>query len=126
MKKINKQIAILYSLVFSTLLILNLFSVISDLVILSAIYAGVLNLINSLAAFLLFEYSFNRSNKSFLTSTLGGMAVRLLFLLGAVFICLKFLNIDKYGFILIFFIFYFILLVFEINYFRLKMDSKSS
>ncbi len=124
MIKTAKIISIFYVVIYLSAFIMYKSDVISELFLFSAIYAGVLNLLNSLAAFFLFKYSFGKSNNIFLIANLGGMGVRLLFLLIAVFIFIKFLNIDKYGFILTFFIFYFFLLIFEIYYFKNKVEKK--
>lgn len=124
MIKTAKIISIFYVIIYLSAYIMYKSDIISELFLFSTIYAGVLNLLNSVAAFFLFKYSFGKSNNIFLIANLGGMGVRLLFLLIAVFIFIKFLNIDKYGFILTFFIFYFFLLIFEINYFKNKVEKK--
>lgn len=124
MIKTAKIISIFYIVIYLSAFIMYKSGFISELFLYSAIYAGVLNLLNSLSAFFLFKYSFGKSNNIFLIANLGGMGVRLLILLLAVFIFIKFLNIDKYGFILTFFIFYFFLLIFEIYYFKNKVEKK--
>jgi len=105
------------SLVFLTL---HLFDIIEwHLVVVCFLTAGI-TLINAFFAYFLFKKSLGRPNKDFLVYNLGGMLGRMLFLLLVVFIVIKFLNIDEYAFIFLFFIFYFTSLVFEINYFRIK------
>ncbi|OGU53910.1 MAG: hypothetical protein A2V66_17050 [Ignavibacteria bacterium RBG_13_36_8] len=102
------------------------FDIISKPFLYAVHYAVIINLVNSSIAFLLCEFSFRKSNKTFLISVIGGMSIRLIILLAVIFISLEFLNIDKYGFILTFFIFYFYLLIIEINYLqnRAKTEEK--
>lgn len=90
----------------------------------ASLYAGFLNLANTGLAFLFFEKSYQKENKKFLLYNLGGMIGRMFLLLLAVIIFIKFLNIDKYGFILVFFIFYFILLGIEINHFSKRVKKR--
>jgi len=98
---------------------------ISNLFFISSIYAGILNLINALAAVQLFKISYKTGGSSFMIYNLGGLGIRLLFLLTIFVLVIKFLNIDKYGFILVFFLFYFISLVFEVIFY-LKTAKKIS
>jgi len=105
------------SLVF---LILYLLDIIEwHLVVVCFLTAGI-TLINAFFAYFLFKKSLGKPNKDFLVYNLGGMLGRMMFLLLVVFIVIKFLNIDEYAFIFLFFIFYFTSLIFEINYFRIK------
>lgn len=105
------------SLIF---LILHLFDVIEwHLVLVCFLTAGI-TLINAFFAYFLFKKSLGKPNKDFLVYNLGGMLVRMFFLLLVVFIVIKFLNVDEYAFIFLFFIFYFTSLIFEVNYFRIK------
>ena len=80
----------------------------------SSIYAGILNIINSVIAVKLFNISYKKGASSFMIYNLGGLGLRLMLLLIVFVIVIKFLNIDEYGFILIFFLFYFTSLVFEV------------
>ena len=48
---------------------------------------------------------------------LGGLSLRLFALLIIFVLVIKFLNIDKYAFILVFFLFYFITLVIEVLFY---------
>lgn len=124
--KIIKQVIILFVGLYFIILSLYYIDLISKPFLIASFYGGLLNLVNSVITFLLLEYSYGKSNKVFLISVLGGMSIRLFALLIAIFIFLGFLNIDKYGFILIFFIFYFILIVLEINYLRIRAKSKEN
>lgn len=102
---------------YGLLAILYDHELISDESLVASIYAGGLNLINSSSAIILFEKFKDKSNSLFLIAVFGGMVFRLFFILGAIVIFLKFLNIDKYGFIFVFFGLYFCLLFVEIWYF---------
>lgn len=90
----------------------------------SAIYAGVLNVINSVIAVKLFNISYKKKASSFMIYNLGGLGIRLLLLLIVFVIVIKFLNIDEYGFILIFFLFYFSSLVFEVIFYINRTQNK--
>jgi hypothetical protein len=97
--------------------------VLNEIVFITSIYAGALNIINFLAASLAFKWTLKKDNKKFLRFNLGGMGVRLFFLLCSIFILLNFLKIDIYAFILVFFVFYFVFLIVEVNYFHKSMES---
>ncbi len=86
----------------------------------ASLIALLINVPATFSAYYFFNKSLGKSNNEFLLFNLGGMLVRLFFLLIVVFIVIKFLNIDKYAFIFLFFIFYFTSLIFEVNYFRKK------
>ncbi|MCB0750393.1 MAG: hypothetical protein KDC52_02845 [Ignavibacteriae bacterium] len=118
-----KRIIVLYLLVFAVITILYFTNSISQLFVISSIYAGALNLINALAAVKLFQLSHKAGNSSFIIYNLGGLTVRLISLLIAFVIVIKFLNIDEYAFIFIFFIFYFVSLIFEV-FFYIKTVKK--
>lgn len=118
-----KRIIVLYVLVFAVITILYYTNSISQLFLTSSVYAGVLNLINAIAAVKLFQLSHKSGNSSFLIYNLGGLTIRLISLLIAFVIVIKFLNIDEYAFIFIFFIFYFVSLIFEV-FFYIKTVKK--
>ncbi len=86
----------------------------------AAIYAALLNIINISTAIILFNIGSKKSNKKFLILNFGGMLIRLLLLLSSIIIFIKLLNVHTIGFISVFFVFYFIYLIFEINYFRIN------
>ncbi len=83
-----------------------------------------LNLVNLFLALLFYDISKNKSNQLFLLLNLGGMGVRVMFLLITFTSCLIFLEIDKYAFILVFLIFYSIGIFFEVKHFNSKKDDK--
>lgn len=110
-------------MVYSFLGILHYFGKIDVLFITSALYAAILNIFNISLALVFYYLSASKSNKTFLIFNLGGMGLRLFFLLISVFIFLKFLKVDEYAFIFIFFIFYFLQLIFEIGYFNKRANN---
>jgi hypothetical protein len=122
-KTINSAIIFTIACII-TIALLYFFQIIDQLFLNSAIYAILFNIINFVAAVYLFKSSLGKSNNTFLIKNLGGMGLRLIILLLVIFISLKFLNIVRYGFILVFFIFYFVYLILEINFFRLSSINK--
>ena len=124
MKKIFNQVIIVFVIGFSILAFLYYLEFINYYFFQASLYAGFLNLANTGLAFLFFEKSYQKDNKKFLLYNLGGMIGRMFILLLSVIIFIKFLNIDKYGFILVFFIFYFVLLTIEINHFRKRVETR--
>ncbi len=106
---------------FVALYSLYQFEIIGKTTFSSGAFAIILNFINTAVAKYSYDYSYTKSNKIFMMFTLGGMFLRLIFLLVTILILLMFLNIDKYAFILIFFMFYFVLLIFEIIQYKTKV-----
>ena len=117
MSKFIRNIVIFYLLSFIVILILKNYEIITELSFYSIIYAGILNLVNVLTAVLLFHYSLKSSHSSFMILNFGGLGIRIFFLLFGFVLVIKLLNIDKYAFILVFFLFYFISLSLEVMYF---------
>jgi hypothetical protein len=120
-KKVYKQIVLIYIFVYLFIFLFYFLDTLNQNFLISTFPAGILNLLNSIAAIYAFQRGFNRSNNVFLIYTLGGMLIRLLVMLILVFLTLKYLNIDKLGFIFTLFIIYFINLILEINYFRVRI-----
>ena len=115
-----KQLLIVKFGTVSVIFLLHLFNQIEPSILYASLCAGALTLMNAIAAYFLFEQSIGKSDSLYLVYNLGGMGVRVLFLLMFVFLVIYFLKIDKYAFIFIFFIFYFTSLVLEVNYFVKK------
>ncbi|NOX17144.1 MAG: hypothetical protein GXO87_02550 [Chlorobi bacterium] len=117
---LKKEIIILISLVVLSgiaLLILSQLNLFTEAQLFAARSAVMLNFINTGLALLFFAYSKDKSNQTFLIFNLGGMVFRIFFMLTIIIILIKFLKIDIDAFILVFFIFYFSLLSYEITYF---------
>ncbi len=93
------------------------------------LWASAINIANFSLALVFYSFGIKSENNSvFLKSALGGMVFRLFFIIFLIFILIKFLNIQKSSFILIFFINYFILLIVEINFYlkKLKREAKKN
>ncbi len=100
------------------------FNLISFQILVSLSLGILIPFINFLIFYTLFSQSFNKSNKIFLIFNLGGMVFRLILMLAALFITLKYLNIDVYGFIFVFFLWYVLLLVYEIILIKNKLEKQ--
>ncbi len=101
---------------YITVAILYYNNIISSYAVEASLYAGLLNLINLFAAYFLFKKSIGKSGNTFVAFNLGGIGLRMVFLLISIALIIKFLKIDKYAFILVFFLIYFILLSLEVGY----------
>lgn len=123
MKKIYRTTFYIYIPLIIILYVLNLTAVIDHKSFVSIFTALFLNLINLFTALLFYYVSINRSNQVFMLLNIGGMGVRIFFLLFSVMMSLIFLEIDKYAFIFIFLIFYSISIYVEIEYFY-KVNQK--
>lgn len=124
MSKIYKQIIITVFVIYTCLYSLYLLNYITIEFLTASIYSGLLNLANAFTAIAIFNVAVKKNNKGFLIFNFGGMTVRLLLLLISIFIFFKLTDIDKYGFIILFFVFYFVFLIYEINHFVLKAPGK--
>jgi len=122
-KKINRTTFYIYIPLIIISYVLNLTAVIDHKTFVSIFTALFLNLINLFAALLFYYLSINRSNQVFMLLNIGGMGVRVFFLLFGVMMSLIFLEIDKYAFIFIFLIFYSVSIYIEIKYFY-KVNQK--
>jgi hypothetical protein len=91
---------------------------ITSFIFYSILYASILIAVNFLLFIILYHNSYKKSNKTFLIYNLGGIGFRLALMLIGVFVVIKFLKIDEYGFIFALFIWYILFLGFEINILR--------
>lgn len=124
MKKISRQTLFVFLFLYLIVLILFVSNTISYWSFLSTLYAGILVFLNFAAAAFFYKLSIDKSNKIYLLFNLGGMGIRIVFLLISIVLVIKFLKIDKYAFILVFFIFYFVALIFELKYILTKKNVK--
>ncbi len=91
---------------------------IDEVIFHSIILAVAITSVNFFLGILAIKLGLTSSDKIFIISILGGMLVRLILLLGAVFISLKFLDINHNSFIftvLFFYIYYLTIEVFYLN-----------
>ena len=112
---------LLFACIFAILLILKEFSVITPISFYSYLYACIIAFLNHIAFNILLDFSFKKSNQIFLIVNLGGMGLRVLFMLILVFIAIKFLKIDEFKFIFAFFLLYVLFMVYEIIMIRKKL-----
>ena len=126
MRNILKTIIYIFFPPYVIAYILKYLEVINITTELSVFLALFLNIINLFIALLLYNFSKSKSNQLFLLLNLGGMGVRIFFLLITFTLSLIFLEIDKYAFILVFLIFYSMSIVFEVKHFNSKKDEPST
>ena len=124
MRNVLKTIVYIFFPPYVIAYILKQFEVIDITTELSVFIALFLNMINLFFALLLYNFSKSRSNQVFLLLNLGGMGVRIFFLLITFTLSLIFLEIDKYAYILVFLIFYSISIIFEIKHFNSNKNEK--
>jgi hypothetical protein len=110
--KIPLLISLTVILIFFTL---NLILGFSNIEARSLLYSALLSTLNFILFILCLRISEQKSNKTFLLITMGGIGVRLILVLTAVFISIKFLNVDTLAFIFGLFISYFFHLIYEIS-----------
>jgi hypothetical protein len=110
-------IALAYLITFFVLYILLSTGLLSNIFFKASAYAVTLNFLNSLLAISLFLFSYAGTNQQFIIMNLGGLGVRIFLMLVGIIIILKFLKIDLFDFILVFFVFYFVQLILEIRFF---------
>ncbi|RLD66536.1 MAG: hypothetical protein DRI84_04595 [Bacteroidetes bacterium] len=122
MRNVLKTIVYIFFPPYLIVYILKYLDVINIITELSVFLAIFLNIINLSIALLLYNFSKSKSNQLFLILNIGGMGVRIFFLLITFTLSLIFLEIDKYAFILVFLIFYSMSIVFEIKHFNSKKD----
>jgi len=122
MRNILKTIIYIFFPPYVIAYLLKFLDIINITTELSVFLALFLNMLNLFFALLLYNLSKSRSTQIFMLLNLGGMGVRVLFLLFTFTLSLIFLEIDKYAFILVFLIFYSMSIVFEIKRFNSKKD----
>ncbi|GJQ61647.1 MAG: hypothetical protein SCALA702_07000 [Melioribacteraceae bacterium] len=118
MKQKLIQTVLIHIAGFIPVIILYITDVITAPMVTAALYAAVLTLVDSSAVHFAVDYSIKKSNQTFYIVALGGTLLSMFVTLIAILILLIFLNIDKYAFILVFFIFYVFTMVHKIYHFN--------
>lgn len=118
--KITRYIIGIFGVYLILVFVLFLTDSITPLSLISSFLGAILSFFNILLAFLLFKFSYPKSNEKFLKINLGGMFARVGIMLIAVFLILKFLVIARYEFIFTLFVLYFVFLIFEITFFAIS------
>ncbi|MEK6552905.1 MAG: ATP synthase subunit I [Bacteroidota bacterium] len=121
--KIALILSVITIILLSLLIFANSLSVEIGNALILAIVISVLNFLLFLGSF---NYSVKKSNKIFLIFIIGGMGIRLLLMLAAVFVSIKFLKVDLVGFIFGFFIWYVFLLIYEISIVRFGLEGRKT
>jgi len=85
-----------------------------------------ISLMNMLFAFFSMKWAFNKSNKTFFKVVLGGMGIRFLVLMGAIFFVWKFVHIPFIAFIISLIGFYLMLQVFEIKFIQSELLNRKA
>lgn len=124
--KISLQFVILFLVTYTVILILYAIGSVSSLFLLSSLYAGLLNLINVVLSVLAFNKGYRNSTKNFILFIFGGMIIRMFSNLLLFFIFIKYLHLEQMTFVFTFLVLYFIALILEINYYRLKTLRKKA
>lgn len=113
-KNIKKSF-IVFFVVIAIVLILGFLRILSIQTVYPILFGSFLSILNFVIFLIMFRYSIQKSNKFFLLFSIGGIILRLFIMLVIVFVVLKFLKIDVFGFIFAFFLWYVFFLVFEIS-----------
>ncbi|PID62672.1 MAG: hypothetical protein CR986_00940 [Ignavibacteriae bacterium] len=119
-----KRLLYVYIFVYLSISGLYFFKVINEVFLISTVYAGVLNLFNVLLALVLYAVSVKKTSSKFMIYNFGGVVARLFINIPIIIIVIKFLNIDKYAFILVLFLFYFISLGLEVLFYTKNSQKK--
>ncbi|NIR51387.1 hypothetical protein GWO43_22650 [candidate division KSB1 bacterium] len=88
------------------------------------IYGYLVSLINILFAYYSIKWAFNKPNKTFFAVVLGGMGLRFVILISALFFVWKFSQVPLLGFIVSLVGFYLMLQVFEIRFIQKELNSR--
>ena len=94
-------------------------------VALSVLAGAVLSTLNVLLGYLAIEYSFNKSYSVFLKAVLGGMGLRMMFMLGVLLLLIKVCGFHVVGLVVSLLSFYAIFLVLEVLYIQKKLMTKN-
>lgn len=73
---------------------------------------------------LIITNAFKKPGTTFFNTVLLSMVARMLIVVGLIFLVVYYLKLDKIGFAVILFFFYFLFLIFEINYLSANINKK--
>ncbi|MFQ6112696.1 MAG: ATP synthase subunit I [bacterium] len=93
---------------------------------LGVLYGYLVSLINILFAFFSIKWAFNKSTKTFFAVVLGGMGMRFVFIMIALFLVWKITNVPLIGFIVSLVCFYLTLQFFEVRFIQNTLNSKKT
>lgn len=91
--------------------------------VIAGVVAGcIISILNVLLGYIAIEYSFEKSNNTFLKAVLGGMGVRLVGTLVAVLVLIEVYNYHIVSLVSSLLIFYFIFMLYEILFYNKKLS----
>ena len=103
-----------------------LFSLGAGEFVVPVVVGAVLSTANALAGFLAFEYTLERSYTAMLKAVLGGMAVRLVFMLGMLVLLIKVVGLNAVPLVASLLSYYVIYLVLEVQYIQERVSQSKS
>lgn len=89
-------------------------------------YGYLVSLVNILFAFFSIKWAFNRSSKTFFAVVLGGMGIRFLVLIFALFFMWNFTKVSLIGFMVSLVCFYLTLQYFEVRFIQKELKSRKA
>jgi hypothetical protein len=92
----------------------------------SVFYGYLVSLVNILFAFFSIKWAFEKPSKTFFTVVLGGMGIRFVVLLSALFFVWKFTEIPLLGFVVSLVAFYLALQFFEVKYIQRQLNDRKA
>jgi CHASE2 domain-containing sensor protein len=87
-------------------------------------YGYLVSLINILFAFFSIKWAFNKSTKTFFAVVLGGMGVRFLVVISALFFAWKIAKVPLIGFVVSLVVFYLTLQIFEVRFIQNELRNR--
>ena len=94
-------------------------------VLISVLLGCAVSLTNVFIGYWLIMYSFDKPNRIFFQSVLGGLGLRLLLIGLSIFLLIKFFNINMFGLVVSLFFYYFLFLILEIIFLNKKLLNKN-
>jgi hypothetical protein len=94
-------------------------------VIISVLFGCAISLISAFTGYGLTLYSFDKSNRVFFKSVIGGLTLRIIFIGLSIFLLIKIFKINMYGLVVSLFFYYFLFLILEIIFLNKKLLNKN-
>ena len=95
-------------------------------IIVAGVMGAILSTVNVLLGYFAIEYSFDKSYSTFLKATLGGMGVRMMLMLGALIVLIRFFGFHAAALTISLLGFYVIHLILEILFIQKKVATKGT
>jgi hypothetical protein len=97
----------------------------SAAVMMAAVVGGILSTCNVLFGFMMIEYGFEKSYTTFLKAVLGGMGLRMAFMLGSLLVLILAFHLHAVALTVTVVLFTMVYLVLEIMYLQRKVNAKN-